>query len=209
GDGEISVGTVNVGATDFWAKAGIMMRDGLRAASRNAFMLETPNIDGFDHNEPVFQWRSDPGGSTSDSGNHVMHEPPAPIWLRLVRSGNSFSGFWALDVNNGQSHGPWNQLGGTQTVNIGSTIYVSLALTGQGGNQNTTTFDHVTVTGTTAPLPRSILELTDGGGGEAGGAFLSNRVGVMNFTTNFTFQVTPGTDPLADGMAFDIQADGP
>jgi hypothetical protein len=209
GDGEISVRAVNVGPTDFWAKAGIMMRESLRADSRNAFMLETPNLDGFDHNEPVFQWRTDPGGFTADSGNHVMHEPPAPIWLRLVRSGNTFTGYWALDVNNGQSHGAWNQLGPTVTVNMAGTIYVGLALTGQGGNHNTSTFDHLSITGTTAPLPPTVVELTDGGFTEAGGAFLSNRVGVENFTTTFTFQMTPGTSPMADGMAFVIQGDGP
>jgi hypothetical protein len=209
GDGEIDVRVVSVGPTDFWAKAGIMMRETLRPDSRNAFMLETPNLNGFDHNEPVFQWRSDPGGFTSDSGNHVMHEPPAPIWLRLVRSGNTFTGYWALDVNNGQSHGAWNQLGPTVTLNMASTIYVGLAVTGQGGNANTSTFDHLTITGTTGPLPPSVLELTDGGFGEAGGAFLSNRVGVDNFTSTFNFKVTPGTAPMADGFAFVIQGDGP
>jgi hypothetical protein len=210
GDGEISVRAVNVGPTDFWAKAGIMMRESLRSNSRNAFMLETPNLDGFDHNEPVFQWRSDPGGTTADSGNHVMHEPPAPIWLRLVRSGNTFTGFWAKDDPSApQGHDAWNQLGPTVTINMASTIYVGLAVTGQGGNPNTSTFDHLSITGATAPLPPSVLELTDGGFGEAGGAFLSNRVGVTNFTTTFNFQMTPGTAPMADGMAFVIQGDGP
>src|SRR5262245_45286535 len=211
GDGSIEVRAVNVGATDFWAKAGIMMRENLRANSRNAFMLETPNINGVDHNEPVFQWRTDTGGTTSDSGNHIMHEPPAPIWLRLVRSGNTFSGYWALDVNNGQSHGVWNQLGPNVTINMASTIYVGLALTAHNndGRINTSTFDHVTITGTTPPLPPTIIELTDGGFGEAGGAFLSNRVGVQNFTTSFAFQITPGTTPMADGMAFVIQGAGP
>src|SRR5262245_32740877 len=187
------------------------MRESLRPNSRNAFMLETPNLNGFDHNEPVFQWRTDTGGGTSDSGNHVMHEPPAPIWLRLVRSGNAFSGYWALDVNSGQSHGPWNQLGGAQTINMSSTIYVGLAVTAHNnsGVINTSTFDHVAITGTTGPLPPTVVELTNGGFGEAGGAFLSNRVGIQNFTTNFTFQITPGTAPMADGLAFVIQGDGP
>src|SRR5262249_56057007 len=89
------------------------------------------------------------------------------------------------------------------------TVYVGLAVRGQGGRQNPSTFDHVTITGTTAPLPPSVLELTDGGFGEAGGAFLKNRVGVQTFNTNFTFQITPGTIPTADGMAFVIQGVGP
>src|SRR5262249_23506019 len=126
-----------------------------------------------------------------------------------VRSGNTFTGFYAVDVNNGQGHGAWIQLGPTVTINMASTVYVGLALTGQGGNHNTTTFDHVSITGTTAPLPPPVVELTDGGSGEAGGVFLNNRVGIENFTSTFTFQMTPGTAPMADGMAFVIQGDGP
>jgi hypothetical protein len=34
------------------------------------------NLDGFDHNEPVFQWRTDTGGFTSDSAT-TSCEPPA------------------------------------------------------------------------------------------------------------------------------------
>ena len=37
---------------------------------------------------------------------------------------------------------------------------------------------------------------------------MSNRVGVSTFTTSFTFQITPGTSPMADGMAFVIQGVG-
>src|SRR5207249_2420728 len=33
--------------------------------------------------------------------------------------------------------------------------------------------------------------------------------GVQNFTTTFTFQMTPGTSPMADGLAFVLQGDGP
>jgi hypothetical protein len=210
GDGTIEARVVGVGPTDFWAKAGLMMRDGLRANSRNAFMLETPNLNGFDHNEPVFQWRTDPGGFTSDSRNHVMHEPPAPIWLRLVRSGNSFTGFWALDVSNGMSHGAWNQLGPTVTVNMANTIYVGLAVTAHNndGRINTSTFDHLTITGHTVPLPAPVLELTDGGFGETGSAFLTNRVPIQNFRTTFTMQIT-GNEPISDGLALVIQGVSP
>jgi Bacterial lectin/Legume lectin domain/Fibronectin type III domain len=205
GDGSIEARVVSEQNTDFWAKAGVMIRETLRSDSRNAFMLETPS----GHDEPVFQWRTDPGGFSSDSGNHIFVTQPAPVWLRLVRSGNVFTGYYAADVNNGQGHGAWIQLGPAVTINMATTVYVGLALTGQGGNPNASTFDHVSITGTTGPLPPTVVELTDGGFGEAGGAFLSNRVGVQNFTTSFTFQMTPGTNPMADGMAFVIQGDGP
>jgi hypothetical protein len=63
----------------------------------------------------------------------------------------------------------------------------------------------VNATGPAAPI---VAQLTDGGFGEAGSIFLNNRVGVQNFNTTFTFQITPGTAPTADGMAFVIQGDG-
>src|SRR5262249_12930168 len=144
GDGSIEARVVSEQNTDFWAKAGVMIRESTAANARNAFTLETPNTNGVDHNEPVFQWRPDTGGGTNDSDAHVTHEPPAPIWLRLVRQGNSFSGFWALDVSNGMSHGPWNQLGSTVIVNMGTNALAGLAVTAHNnGTINHSVFDHV------------------------------------------------------------------
>src|SRR5262249_39059996 len=122
-----------------------------------------------------------------------------------------FTGYWASDVNNGSAHGPWNQLGGPVEVGMANQVYVGLALTAHNnsGVLNTSTFDHLSVTGATAPLPASVAELTDGNFGEAGSVFLNNRVGVANFSTTFTFTMTPGTLPMADGFAFVMQGVGP
>src|SRR5262249_34852973 len=68
GDGEIVARVLSVGNTDFWAKAGVMIRESLDPGARNAFMLETPHDVSPAHDEPVFQWRSTTGGLTSDSG---------------------------------------------------------------------------------------------------------------------------------------------
>src|SRR5262249_56184577 len=116
GEGEIVARVASSNNPDFWTKAGVMIRESTAATARNAFMLETgPN---FGHNEPVFQWRTDTGGGTSDSDRHVMSEPPAPIWLRLDRTRNTFLGYWALDVNHGQNHRPRNNLARPQTATL-------------------------------------------------------------------------------------------
>jgi hypothetical protein len=145
GDGEIVARVVSINNPDYWTKAGVMIRADTTPGSPNAFMLET----GPGHDEPVFQWRTNPGGFTSDSDNHpggdVGNGPP--IWLRLKRIGNTFYGYWAADVNNGQGHGPWQNLGGTQTVNMGTNVLVGLALTAHNnGAVANATFDHVMVT---------------------------------------------------------------
>jgi Legume lectin domain/Chitobiase/beta-hexosaminidase C-terminal domain len=49
------------------------------------------------------------------------------------------------------------------------------------------------------------LELTDGGGYEAGSAYCVTPVNIQSFTTNFTFQLTSA---VADGFAFTIQDAG-
>jgi hypothetical protein len=61
----------------------------------------------------------------------------------------------------------------------------------------------------TAKVYGSLLQLTDGGGGEAGSAFSTTPVLVSQFTTAFAFQILNGTNPSADGFTFTIQGVGP
>jgi hypothetical protein len=51
------------------------------------------------------------------------------------------------------------------------------------------------------------LQITDANpaGYEAGSAWYSVPANIQSFTTDFSFQITPGTTPTADGMAFVIQ----
>src|SRR5207248_228263 len=112
----------------------------LTADAKNAFMLETPSV--FGHNEPNFQWRTNTADFTNGVGAGYGTQA-APVWLRLVRTGNFFTGYWAADINNGQGHGAWNQVGGSVQVDMASQVYVGLALTAHNnsGVLNTSTFD--------------------------------------------------------------------
>src|SRR5262249_21773369 len=143
-DGEIIARVVIENSTDYWTKAGIMIRKDLTAGSPNAFMFATAD----DHNEPVLQWRDNADMGSGDFGGHpggnVGNGPP--IWLRLVRSGNTFTGYWAVDINNGQSHGPWMNFAGNGTtrfnthtipgIGANDDVFVGLALT---AHNNSTT----------------------------------------------------------------------
>ena len=40
---------------------------------------------------------------------------------------------------------------------------------------------------------------------EAGSAWFSSPLNIQQFNTNFAFQITPGTNPTADGFTFAIQ----
>jgi hypothetical protein len=214
GDGEIVARTVRVDNTDFWAKAGVMIRDSLAANSKNAFVFATEHDGGpgFGPNDQtVFQLRAETGGFSSDPFSHGF-QAAAPVWLRLVRSGNNFKGYWARDLGGGK-HGDWSQLGPAAgvSINMPGTVLVGLALTAHNnsGVLNTSIFDNVTVTGDTALLPPTAARLTDGGFNQAGSIFSNNRVDVTNFATTFSFQLTPGTNPTADGFTFTIQGNNP
>jgi hypothetical protein len=206
GDGDFVARMASFDNPDYWSKAGLMIRSDLSTGAQNAFMLETGPNQG-PHNEPIFQWRTTEFGGTSDSGNHNGPIQGAPIWLRLVRQGNNFSGYWARDQGGGQ-HGPWMQMGTTQAITMPATVFIGLADTAHNnGTVATAVFDNVSITGnTSAPLPTTAAELTDGWTGEAGSIFTKAKLPVVNFTTSFTLHETP-TMGAADGLTFTIQND--
>jgi fibronectin type 3 domain-containing protein/regulation of enolase protein 1 (concanavalin A-like superfamily) len=118
--------------TDPWAKAGVMIRASLAAGAANAFVGITPG------NGATWQSRSTTGGNTSFNNTGGLSEP---YWVRLVRSGNTFTGYRSPDGTS------WTQQG-TVTLSGITTAYVGLALTSHNAaTLCTATFDNVTVPG--------------------------------------------------------------
>src|SRR5262249_36528000 len=60
-----------------------------------------------------------------------------------------------------------------------------------------------------ASFPGPALRLTDGAFFQANSVFSSNRLDVTHFSTSFVFQIRPGTTPMANGLTFTIQGNGP
>lgn len=103
----------SVGNTDPWAKAGVMIRENLTSGSKHASVFVTPA------NGVAFQWRNSSGGS---SGNVNTTGLVAPYWVKIVRSGNTFT---AYRSPNGTS---WTNMG-SQTVYMSDSVYIGLAVT--------------------------------------------------------------------------------
>jgi len=123
---------------DAWSKAGVMIRESLNANAANAFIAVTPG------NGVTWQTRSSTGGG---SGNAATSGLTAPYWVKLVRSGNTFTGYHSPDGVT------WTQQG-TATITMASVAYVGLALTSHNNSSLcTATFDNVTAPGWSAPLP--------------------------------------------------------
>src|SRR4029077_14420046 len=85
------------------------------------------------------------GGSTTEPGGVSA---TLPYWVKVSRSGNSFSSYTSMD---GVS---WVQVGTSQAISMGSNVYVGLAVTsGSTTALATATFDNVSVTSPVAPPP--------------------------------------------------------
>ena len=143
GDGSITATVESVlwvPGSDDWTKAGVMIRDTLDAGSKNAFVaLTTGSGDG-----ATFQWRPIAGGDSSSNRTLVGISPPSAI--RLVRQGNTFTGYVFLN-------GQWQQEGQSATVAMADPVYIGLALTSHSSGVTTEAeFSDVLTTGAVTPL---------------------------------------------------------
>jgi endoglucanase len=129
GDCSIIARVASIQNTDGWAKAGVMIRESLAANAANAYVATTA-LNGVS-----WQYRLTAGAYTN---NINVGGLSAPYWVKLVRSGSTFTGYRSAD---GAS---WTQTGST-TISMGTTVYMGLATTSHNNSLLTTaTFDYVT-----------------------------------------------------------------
>jgi regulation of enolase protein 1 (concanavalin A-like superfamily) len=139
GDGTIIARVASMDNTAAWAKAGVMIRESLANNSKDVAIIMSPQ------NGPQMLWRSSTGGSTSSSNGTAAAF--TPTWVRLVRSGNTFTGYTS---SNGTT---WTQRSQV-TVSMNATVYIGLATCSlDQSNVNVATFTDVTVTGNLNPGP--------------------------------------------------------
>jgi len=140
GDGSITVRVASIENTSSTAKAGVMIRSSLAPDSPFADIVLTPSSGVY------FQYRSSTGGSVSTKAS--TSGIAAPYYLRLTRTGNTFK---AEISSNGTS---WTQLGGTQSITMGTTVYIGIATCSKNtGKVCAATYTNVSLTGTLNPGP--------------------------------------------------------
>lgn len=129
----------SVTAAHSWSKAGVMVRASLAADSAHAYVMASASRGlGFQRR------RASAATSLHTEGGAV--QPPS--WTRLVRTGNSVTAYVSAD---GLS---WTKIG-SDSVALGATVYVGLAVTSHAGPTLTTgvmSAVSVSVPAATAPL---------------------------------------------------------
>ncbi len=130
GDGQITARVLSEQDTDPWAKAGLIIRDGLGADARHMMLAVTPEhgLGCLYRPEPADETTLDDGGAFS-----------GPVWLRLVRSGSQISAFQSSDGTN------WVWVASEQFDSLSNAL-VGLAVSSHDNSTpGTATFDQVTV----------------------------------------------------------------
>jgi len=137
GNGSITARITSQQNTAAWAKAGLMIRESLNANSTYVINYMSPS------NGVALQRRASTGGSASGVANPTGITPPC--WLRLTRSGNTFTADRSTDGTT------WTTIG-TTSVTMASSVYVGLAASSvNDGILMQAAFDQVSVTGQTNP----------------------------------------------------------
>src|SRR6185369_3033665 len=113
GDGQIIARVSSIQNTNEWAQAGIEIRESLASNSKYAQMMVT-QID-----RCKFRRRYTTGGAVTSSGLSPGSGMRLPQWLKLVRQGNTFTGYRSDDGAN------WITIG-SDTVAMNSTLFIGL-----------------------------------------------------------------------------------
>ena len=113
GDGQITARVVRYQRRDMWTKVGVMARATAAAGSKFADVLVTPDKGA------EMQWRTEAGGETQTTDQVPS---PAPFWVRLVRKGDTLTGYASQDGRHWQPRGK-------ATVALGEDILLGLCVT--------------------------------------------------------------------------------
>jgi regulation of enolase protein 1 (concanavalin A-like superfamily) len=129
GDCDIRARVVTQQNTHVWAKAGVMIRETLNANSSEVTTAVTPGSG------VTFVKRTATGASSTSTTTAGI---TAPQWVRLVRTGSTFTSSYSPDG------ATWTTLGSTN-ITMATSVFIGLPVCSHADGTNcTATFDNVT-----------------------------------------------------------------
>jgi regulation of enolase protein 1 (concanavalin A-like superfamily) len=154
---------VSESGTASYAKAGVMIRETLATNSVEASVLVTPT------NGVAMEVRSTTGAASINVAGWVRSISP-PQWVKLVRSGSTFTSYYSADGST------WTQLTSTN-VTMNSSATAGLAVSSHDNTSlNTATFDNVNIIEGSVIDTTQIYKLQN----EASGLVLNNQGSLTN-----------------------------
>jgi regulation of enolase protein 1 (concanavalin A-like superfamily) len=159
GDCDIRTRVTSQTNTNAWARAGIMIRDGTASNAPHVTVAVTPG-NGF-----AMTSRATAGGESSHQAGGALNAAPNN-WVRLVRSGNTFTGYSSADGV------AWTQVGSASIAMASSTQAGITVCSHVSGTLTTATFDNVSLVALPSPWQSSDI----GAVGAAGSVVYSGGV---------------------------------
>jgi autotransporter-associated beta strand protein len=139
GNTTVTARVVSISGPATSPKVGVMIRDTLNPASMEASTLLTPQTTIH------FARRTATGAGSSES---YVGNIPVPYWLRIARSGSTFTSSYSPDGST------WTQIATTSYTPTGATVEAGLAVASLNGSASATAvFDNISVTGTVNAVP--------------------------------------------------------
>src|SRR5579859_6389779 len=187
GDGALTARLLNLQGGAGYVSAGVMIRNTLDPASANIKTAEWPTYTGI-----YFDMRSVSGGSTTEPGHATV---AAPYWIRVSRSGNTFSSYVSPDGVT------WTQLSTSQSITMNATVYIGLAVnSGSTSAIASATFDNVSVSAPPPPTPNFTLSASPASVAVTQGASGSSTISITP-QNGFNGSVTFTTSTLPNGVS--------
>jgi hypothetical protein len=132
GDGVIAAQALSQTSINSFAQSGVMLRNDNTAGSAEASISITPTSG------VTFRYRLANGAPTAQT---IVSGVAAPVWLRLVRSGNSVAASYS---SNGVT---WSPIGATQTISMTNVPLAGFCVTAHDNTTtNTATFTNLSLT---------------------------------------------------------------
>jgi YD repeat-containing protein len=172
GDGAI---TARITSTNSAAQPGVMIREALTATSNHMLL-------GLNYGTEYEIYRTGGGSSSSGGGGSGA----VPVWLRVERSGYTFTSYTSPDGVN------WTQVGVSQTISMAQNVYMGLAVSGSTSTAYTATFDNVSLTsgGSAGTLPIVSALSPDMGGFGSSITISGSSFGATQGTSTVNFNGT-------------------
>ncbi len=155
GDGSITLRVDSVRTAAPWSKSGVMIRAGL-----NPLDVHVHLISAAAQNLVEFMYRPTVNVAATTGFNTAVGTNPLPVWLRVTRAGNVFTGEYSADgttwtkVTSGTSVS-------TQTVTMPATVYVGFVVDAGAttGAQAVADFSQISTTGTVSAGSWQVAEI--------------------------------------------------
>ena len=123
GDGSITVRVDSVQTLAAWTKAGVMIRESLAPLAMQVHMISAAQ-------QSLVEWmyRSSTNSTTTTGFNTTANTNPLPVWLRVTRAGNVFTGECSADGKT------WTKITGSDgttsstTIAMPGTVYIGMVV---------------------------------------------------------------------------------